>query len=264
MRAFLDDPAHGAGRFRADSGAAGARDRRQRTGDAARQLRGRARPRLAGARVHRHLPRPPRGERDGSSTARSGTARRPEPEVSVEEGIRERFQIDVGDTMRFDILGRIINARVTSIREVDWRDSRSGGFMFVFRPGRARAGAADVHRAAEGPGRRRGAGQVPARARPAVSERVGHRLPRDPRRRSATSMSKVTLAITRRRRPRAVQRRADPDRRRRDDQVPARLRGGGLQDAGREHAHHRPDAAVRVRRARPARRRWSARWARWR
>jgi putative ABC transport system permease protein len=29
----------------------------------------------------------------------------------------------------------VINARVTSIREVDWRDSRSGGFMFVFRPG---------------------------------------------------------------------------------------------------------------------------------
>jgi putative ABC transport system permease protein len=56
-------------------------------------------------------------------------------EVSVEEGIRERFRIDVGDTMRFDILGRVVTARVTSVREVDWRDSRSGGFMFVFRPG---------------------------------------------------------------------------------------------------------------------------------
>jgi putative ABC transport system permease protein len=58
-----------------------------------------------------------------------------EPEVSMEEGIRERFQINIGDTIRFDILGRIVNARVTSIREVDWRDSRAGGFMFVFRPG---------------------------------------------------------------------------------------------------------------------------------
>ena len=56
-------------------------------------------------------------------------------EVSVEKGLHERFQIDVGDTVRFDILGRIINARVTSIRDVDWRDSRNGGFMFVFRPG---------------------------------------------------------------------------------------------------------------------------------
>src|SRR5262249_20542943 len=59
----------------------------------------------------------------------------PDPEVSIEQGIHERFHIDVGDTVRFDILGRIVNARVSSIREVDWRDARSGGFMFVFRPG---------------------------------------------------------------------------------------------------------------------------------
>jgi putative ABC transport system permease protein len=58
-----------------------------------------------------------------------------EPEVSIEQGLQERFQIDVGDAVRFDILGREISARVTSIREVDWRDARSGGFMFVFRPG---------------------------------------------------------------------------------------------------------------------------------
>src|SRR5262249_41864694 len=47
----------------------------------------------------------------------------PDPEVSIEQGIHERFHIDVGDTVRFDILGRIVNARVSSIREVDWRDS---------------------------------------------------------------------------------------------------------------------------------------------
>jgi putative ABC transport system permease protein len=58
-----------------------------------------------------------------------------EPEVSIEESISERFQIRVGDTVRFDILGRAIAARVTSVRHVEWRDSRSGGFMFVFRPG---------------------------------------------------------------------------------------------------------------------------------
>ncbi len=58
-----------------------------------------------------------------------------ELEVSVEEGIRERAGINVGDLMRFDILGRVIQARVTSIREVNWQDSRNGGFIFVFRPG---------------------------------------------------------------------------------------------------------------------------------
>ncbi len=56
-------------------------------------------------------------------------------EVSIEEGIHDRFAVDVGDVMRFDVLGRTIEARVTSIRRVDWKDSRSGGFMFVFRPG---------------------------------------------------------------------------------------------------------------------------------
>lgn len=56
-------------------------------------------------------------------------------EVSVEKGIRDRSLINVGDTMQFDILGRIVTAKVTSVRDVEWRDSRNGGFMFVFRPG---------------------------------------------------------------------------------------------------------------------------------
>lgn len=59
----------------------------------------------------------------------------PESEVSVEESIHERFSINVGDVMRFDVLGRTVQARVTSVRRVEWGDARSGGFMFVFRPG---------------------------------------------------------------------------------------------------------------------------------
>jgi putative ABC transport system permease protein len=55
-------------------------------------------------------------------------------EVSIEEGIQERSNIHVGDQMRFDVLGRTLTARVTSIRHVEWGDARSGGFMFVFRP----------------------------------------------------------------------------------------------------------------------------------
>ncbi|MEX2270949.1 MAG: FtsX-like permease family protein [Vicinamibacterales bacterium] len=56
------------------------------------------------------------------------------PEVSIEEGIARRG-VGIGDRMRFDIAGRVIEATVTSIREVDWSEARSGGFMFVFRPG---------------------------------------------------------------------------------------------------------------------------------
>jgi putative ABC transport system permease protein len=58
-----------------------------------------------------------------------------QPEISIEEGIRKEFKIGLGDEIRFDILGQPIVARVTSVRQVNWRDSRAGGFMFVFRPG---------------------------------------------------------------------------------------------------------------------------------
>jgi putative ABC transport system permease protein len=56
-------------------------------------------------------------------------------EVSIERNLRDRTGLQVGDRVRFDILGRTVEARVTSVRHVDWDDSRSGGFMFVFRPG---------------------------------------------------------------------------------------------------------------------------------
>ncbi len=58
-----------------------------------------------------------------------------EAEVSIEQFINESFKINIGDTVRFDVLGRVIAARVTSVRFVEWSDSRAGGFMFVFRPG---------------------------------------------------------------------------------------------------------------------------------
>jgi putative ABC transport system permease protein len=58
-----------------------------------------------------------------------------EAEVSIEEGFLERNRIHVGDHMQFDVLGRVVTARVASIRRVDWQDFRTGGFMFVFRPG---------------------------------------------------------------------------------------------------------------------------------
>ena len=56
-------------------------------------------------------------------------------EVSIEKGLQERSRIEIGDTIRFDVAGRVLEARVSSVREVQWEDPRSGGFMFVFRPG---------------------------------------------------------------------------------------------------------------------------------
>ncbi len=64
-----------------------------------------------------------------------GPGRTESPEVSIESGVREHVRLQVGDLMQFDVLGRVVEARVTSVRAVDWRDARQGGFMFVFRPG---------------------------------------------------------------------------------------------------------------------------------
>ena len=58
----------------------------------------------------------------------------PEPEVSIEESMRGLDGLDVGGEMTFDLQGRKLTARVTSIRKVDWRNSRTG-FMVLFRPG---------------------------------------------------------------------------------------------------------------------------------
>jgi putative ABC transport system permease protein len=58
-----------------------------------------------------------------------------EPEVSIEESLKEQFGMEVGDVVTFDVMGRQIPAKVTSVREVEWSDARNGGFMFVFRPG---------------------------------------------------------------------------------------------------------------------------------
>ena len=58
-----------------------------------------------------------------------------EPEVSIEQSLREERDIQLGDVIGFDVLGREIRARVTSVRSVEWEDPSSGGFMFLFRPG---------------------------------------------------------------------------------------------------------------------------------
>ncbi len=62
------------------------------------------------------------------------TAAETDAQVSVEEGLRDRFDLALGDIVEFDILGGIVRARITSVRDVEWSDARSGGFMFVLNP----------------------------------------------------------------------------------------------------------------------------------
>ena len=134
VRAFLGDPAHGAGAFqlipvlRARVVGVSGRRTNLETVESVRALGSLAREYTVTYRDHLEA-----NEHVRAGAFWSGPSS--EAEVSIEQGIHERFLIDVGDTMRFDVLGRTVAARVTSVRNVEWRESRNGGFMFVFRPG---------------------------------------------------------------------------------------------------------------------------------
>jgi putative ABC transport system permease protein len=72
------------------------------------------------------------GPLDGATT-RDGL----DTEVSIEELVARHAGLGVGDEMRFDVGGRPLRARVTSIRKVAWDEAQNGGFVFVLRPGPA-------------------------------------------------------------------------------------------------------------------------------
>ncbi|MET0349627.1 MAG: FtsX-like permease family protein [Rhizobacter sp.] len=49
--------------------------------------------------------------------------------VSVEEGLAETLQLKMGDTLRFDIGGQMSEARITSLRKLDWGSMRANFFV---------------------------------------------------------------------------------------------------------------------------------------
>jgi putative ABC transport system permease protein len=73
-----------------------------------------------------------------------------EPEVSIEESLRGLSGLDVGGEIAFDVQGRKLTARVTSVRHVDWRNSRTG-FIVLFRPGTLESAPQMVVGALNGP-----------------------------------------------------------------------------------------------------------------
>jgi putative ABC transport system permease protein len=135
VRAFLGDPAHGAGEYQLIPvlrarvvGVAG----QEVNLDGADEVRQR------GVSIGREFTITYRDQLEPNERVIEGAfwhGPSAEAEVSVEKLIAERARLHVGDTMRFDVLGRTIAARVTSIRDVEWRESRNGGFVFLFRPG---------------------------------------------------------------------------------------------------------------------------------
>ena len=54
-----------------------------------------------------------------------------QPEASVEQGIAKTLGIKLGDTMRFDIAGQVVQARVTSLRKLEWGSMRANFFVII-------------------------------------------------------------------------------------------------------------------------------------
>ena len=52
-------------------------------------------------------------------------------EASVEQSILERLNLKLGDTMRFDMAGLIVDARITSVRKLEWGSMRANFFVII-------------------------------------------------------------------------------------------------------------------------------------
>jgi len=53
------------------------------------------------------------------------------PELSIEEGIAKRLGIGLGQVLRFDVAGQMVEAKVTSIRTVNWNSMRVNFFVIM-------------------------------------------------------------------------------------------------------------------------------------
>ncbi len=89
------------------------------------------------------------------------------PLVSVEDEVAAAYGVGVGDRLSFNVLGRVIEAKIANLRaEIDWGQARLN-FVFLFSPGvleaapHTLAAAVDVPPAAEAGLLDRLAGQLP-------------------------------------------------------------------------------------------------------
>jgi putative ABC transport system permease protein len=52
-------------------------------------------------------------------------------EASVEQGIAQTLHLKLGDTMRFDMGGLLVDARITSLRKLEWGSMRANFFVII-------------------------------------------------------------------------------------------------------------------------------------
>jgi putative ABC transport system permease protein len=52
-------------------------------------------------------------------------------EASVEQGIAQKLHLKLGDLMRFNIAGQVVEAKVTSLRKLEWGSMRANFFVII-------------------------------------------------------------------------------------------------------------------------------------
>jgi putative ABC transport system permease protein len=52
-------------------------------------------------------------------------------EASVEQGIARTLHLKLGDVMRFDMAGKVVDAKITSLRKVEWGSMRANFFVII-------------------------------------------------------------------------------------------------------------------------------------
>ncbi|MCE3264453.1 MAG: transporter permease [Pseudoduganella sp.] len=70
---------------------------------------------------------PPQNQVTAGAWAMHGSA----GEASVEEGLAKTLKLKLGDTIRFDIAGSLVEAKVTSLRKLEWGSMRVNFFVIL-------------------------------------------------------------------------------------------------------------------------------------
>jgi putative ABC transport system permease protein len=52
-------------------------------------------------------------------------------EASVEQGIAKTLHLKLGDVMRFDLAGQVVDAKITSLRKLEWGSMRANFFVII-------------------------------------------------------------------------------------------------------------------------------------
>ena len=179
------------------------------------------------------------------------------PLVSIEDEVAEAYGVGIGDSLSFNVLGRVIEAKIASLRpEIDWSQGRLD-FVFLFSPGVLEAAPHTFAAAVEVPQAQEAALWIRWRRRSPTSRR-------SPSARWWSGSARCSQHPDRDRRGRrrdAAERHPGAGRRGRGRAAPPPVRGRDAQGAGRPalgSAAHLRDRVSRPRRHGGARRRASS------